>query len=91
MSQRNPSLRQWLKADVAGYLGLRKVVQLFKTDPRLWLWLIVYLGVPLALYGGALAAIGELDNFGTWIVVPTMIGVSSFGARLHSVWQMRQR
>jgi hypothetical protein len=56
---------------------------MFKVDPRLWLWLIVYLGVSVADYVGVLAAIGELDEFGTWIIVPTMVGATSFGANLH--------
>jgi hypothetical protein len=82
-------LRQRL--DLAGYLGPRKVVELFKVHPRLWLLLIVYLAVPVALYGGVLAVIGKPDDFGTWGIFPAMVGASAFGNRLHSIWQMHQR
>jgi hypothetical protein len=92
VAKHNRSLRQWFKDDTAGYLGPRKVVQLFKAHPKLWLLLIVYLGVPVALYGGVLAAIGKLDDdFGTWAFFASMVGASAFGARLHSIWQMHQR
>jgi hypothetical protein len=83
VAKHRPSLRQWLHDDSAGYSGPRKVVHMFKVNPGLWLWLIIYLGVPVADYVGILAAIGELDEFGTWIIVPTMLGAISFGAHLH--------
>ncbi len=88
MGKHNRSLRQWFKDD---YLGPRKVVQLFKVYPRLWLWLVVYISVPLALYGGVLAVIGRLDDFGTWIMFPGMVGASAFGDRLHSTWLTHER
>jgi len=83
-------LRQRLKDDLAGYLGPRKLIQLFKADPRLWLWLVVYLSVPLVLCAGVLAVIGRLDTFGTWVIFAGMVGASAFGNRLHSTWLTHQ-
>lgn len=76
-----------LDAELLGFIGPRKMAQLFKIDPRLWLRLITHLGVPFALYGGVLAAVGKLDDFGTWAIAPGMWGALSLNADLRSVWR----
>jgi hypothetical protein len=91
MAQRKRTLRQWLAADFTRALGPRKVVRLFKAYPSLWLWLVIYLGVAFAVYGGVLAAVGKLDDFGTWIFIPGLMGTSFFSGRLESIWQKHQQ
>lgn len=77
-------MKQWIEAELARAYGPRKIVRLFRADPSLWLWLIVVYGATFAVYWVILAASGKLDDFSTWLFLPTLIATSAFEAPLQS-------